>query len=383
MSYSQLGVYAYLLYTFGVAITFLRDEEGITRQVASLHGTALAIGAIVGAALTPALTRRFGRGPMLRLAAVGMFIGVLLNISGLGFAATMLGTFVFAAFGFIGIVGINAFLPEYQGPAATPAAISESNVIASIGGLIGPVAVGLVVWLGWGWRPAAVAALFALIGLELWRGRNTEVYDAKTGHPDDQPGHDPGGPLPRGFWMYLVVAALVVGSEFVLVYFATDFLREQGGLGDAAAAASVATIAGGMLIGRFVGTQAVERMNAEWVLQAALALMLVSFLIAWFATNQVLLLIAMTFTGMGLGPLWPLSITRSVLSSEGRSDRASSRTAMAAMVATGILPFIVATFADRFGIRVAMLAIPIMLGLAIAFVYLHPSALQQQPEPAQ
>ena len=382
VSYSQLGVYAYLLYTFGVAITFLRDEEGISRQIASLHGTALAIGAIVGAAITPALTRRFGRGPILRLAAIGMFVGVLLNVSGLGFVATMLGTFIYAAFGFLGIVGINAFLPEYQGAAAAPAAISESNVIASIGGLIGPIAVGIVVWLGWGWRPAAIAALFALIGLELWRGRNTEVYDAQTGHPEDQPGHDPGGRFPRGFWMYLIVAALVVGSEFVLVYFATDFLRDQGGLGDAAAAASVATIAGGMLIGRFIGSQAVERVNPEWALQAALGLMLVSFLVAWFATNTVVLLIAMTLSGIGLGPLWPLAVTRSVLSSGGLSDRASSRTAIAAMASTAVLPFIVATIADRYGIHLAMLAIPIMLVLSIFFVFAHPLSPQDQPHPA-
>ena len=56
--YVQLALWCYFLYGFGPVAPLLRDEQHISRSLASLHGTAFAVGGIVGGAVIPALTRR-------------------------------------------------------------------------------------------------------------------------------------------------------------------------------------------------------------------------------------------------------------------------------------------------------------------------------------
>ena len=54
LTYSQLGIYGYFLYGFGPTVPLLRDEQGFSRTVAGLHGTALAVGALLSALSWPA-----------------------------------------------------------------------------------------------------------------------------------------------------------------------------------------------------------------------------------------------------------------------------------------------------------------------------------------
>ncbi|MGH8894974.1 MAG: MFS transporter, partial [Actinomycetes bacterium] len=46
VTYLQLGSYGYFLYGVGPSLSLLRDELDISRTVAGLHGTALAVGAL-------------------------------------------------------------------------------------------------------------------------------------------------------------------------------------------------------------------------------------------------------------------------------------------------------------------------------------------------
>jgi hypothetical protein len=53
--YVQLGLYAYFLYGFGPVVGFLKDEQGTSNALASLHTSALAVGAMAGAHCFPGL----------------------------------------------------------------------------------------------------------------------------------------------------------------------------------------------------------------------------------------------------------------------------------------------------------------------------------------
>jgi hypothetical protein len=111
------------------------------------------------------------------------------------------------------LAGINAFFSDHQGPAA-PRALSESNGLGALTGLLGPLTVGLGVALTWGWRPALLAAAACFVALEVWRGRRLDVYDGTHGHPADEPGHAPPGPLPRLYWAtWFVLMASGVSSR--------------------------------------------------------------------------------------------------------------------------------------------------------------------------
>ena len=49
--YAQLGLWGFFLYGFGPVVPLLRDEQGTSAAVASLHSTAIAVGALLGGAL--------------------------------------------------------------------------------------------------------------------------------------------------------------------------------------------------------------------------------------------------------------------------------------------------------------------------------------------
>ena len=61
--YSYLGLWGWFLYSFGPSVPLIRAEQGTSRAVAGLHGTSLAVGALLAAALTVPVTRRLGRRP--------------------------------------------------------------------------------------------------------------------------------------------------------------------------------------------------------------------------------------------------------------------------------------------------------------------------------
>ncbi len=55
MTYLQLAIYGYFLYSFTPSVTLLRDDEHTSRAISGLHGTGLAVGAMLTAALAPRL----------------------------------------------------------------------------------------------------------------------------------------------------------------------------------------------------------------------------------------------------------------------------------------------------------------------------------------
>ena len=366
-----MSLFGLVMYSFGVAVTFLGEEQKVSLTAATLHSTAFAAGAVIGSLLQPWLARHYGRGPALRIGSIGVIIGIALFISGWSYPVTMFGAFLISFTGFFAVVGINAFVVEYQGRAA-PSSLSEMNALMAAFGLAGPLIIGIGVGMAFGWRLGFIVALVGWVLIELARGRNLEVYDAKSGHPENEPGHDPGGRLPKGFWVYWIVGALVVGSEFTLILLGITLLQDRSGLGAAAASAALATIIGGMLIGRLAAAPLVARFSSEVVLRTAIVVALMGFAVLWITPNPVVMIVGLTLTGIGMGPHFPLAVNRAVQSSGGRSDRASSRFSIAGSVASGVAPFVIAVFAESIGIHMAFLLTPMLFALMLFFVWRFP-----------
>ncbi|MCA9880800.1 MAG: hypothetical protein KC442_23545, partial [Thermomicrobiales bacterium] len=61
-AYLLLGVLAYMETVLGPVMPFLREELGISYAVASLHFSAIAVGAIIAGLLGDRVVRRVGRG---------------------------------------------------------------------------------------------------------------------------------------------------------------------------------------------------------------------------------------------------------------------------------------------------------------------------------
>ncbi|MFN8147693.1 MAG: MFS transporter [Candidatus Nanopelagicales bacterium] len=360
ITYVQVGLFGYFLYSFGPSIALLRDESGTSRAVASLHGTAMAVGSVAVGLAAPYVVRGIGRGRMMRTGSLLVAVGLALYVAGGGvLALTLLGILVASVGGTLALVGANAFMPDHQdrGP-ATPQAMSEMHAFGAVMGLLGPLAVGLAVGLAWGWRPAVVAGGVAFLVLEVVRGRRVHEFDGRFGEEGEE--HPRNAPFSRTFWIALVVFTCSAGLEFSLTFWGSDLVRERAGLGDAAAAAAIATIVGGLAIGRVVGSQVVARFDSETVLSNSFALSVVGFAIAWVSTVPAIMLGGLLVTGLGMGLQSPLGIGRAVRAAGAQVDRAAGLTSVAAGAASGVAPFVLGALADAVGVHTAFLIVPVL-----------------------
>ncbi len=371
LAYVQVGLFGYFLYAFGPSIALLRDEQGTTRALASLHGTAMAAGAILIGFLSPTIVHRWGRSRMLRGGSLLLAAGLLVYVGGQSLPVTLVGAFVASAGGTFSLVGVNAFLPGHHGVAA-PQAMSEAHGLGAVMGLLGPLAVGLGVWVGWGWRPALLAGAVAFVVLEIVRGHHAEAYDGPHGRPDPTQARPERAPLSRTFWVALVVFGCAAGTEFSLTFWGSDLLRDRAGLGDAAAAASLATIVGGIAVGRVFGSRVVARIDPERVLVGSFALAVAGFAVAWVSTSAAPLLVGLAITGVGMGLQSPLAIGRAVRAAGTQVDRGAGLSSVAAGTASGLAPFALVMVADQLGVHTAFLIVPVLMVVAIALIRLAP-----------
>lgn len=367
ITYGQFAMYGWFLYAFGPSVPLLRDEYGVTSTVAALHGTLLAVAALLVGLGAPRVVRHLGRGGSLRAGSVLLIIGVLIYTAGNSLAFTMLGAFVAGLGGGLVAVFGNAHLSAHQGEAA-PSALSEAAMMSAVFGMIAPLTLGLGVAIGWGWRPGLLVTALGVLALELLRGPTTAFNDTELPH-DQLPEPEP---LPHLFWWAWGVLVSLVGVEFCLILWSSDLLRLRGGFGPGAAAASLTSVVAGMALGRGVGSVLARRLDTERLLMGAIALAFVAFAAAWLSNGALPILIALFATGCGVGLHWPLGISRAIRATNHQADRASARVVVGAGLASGGAPFILGALADAFGVHTAFLVVPVLLVVALALVIARP-----------
>lgn len=370
ISYTQLAFYAGFMYAFGATQALLRDEQGTSRSTAALHGTAFAIGGIIAALLTARAIHTWGRGLVMRAAAITTAASILLYTApSAGLPVTLAGAAAAAFFGSFLLISVNAFLLDYQGRAG-PASLTQANALASLAGLLGPLAVGLGAATFLGWRSGLWLIVAALLVGELWRGRHVEVFGTRglAEHEAE------GGRLPGAVYWSLSAIMCFLGAEFCLTFWGADLLRERCGFGAAAAAASLGSITGGMLIGRLWGSRLAQRMPADTILAASILFALASFALAWSFTLWPAVLAGLLLTGVGIGVHWPLGVARVVRASGGMTDRASAAASVAGGIAIGIAPIALGIMSDTVGFHVAFLLVPVLLTVALGLILTHPVA---------
>ncbi len=368
IEYVQLAFWAWFLYAFGATQALLRDEQGTTRSVAALHGPALAIGGLIGALLTARVIDRWGRGHVLRASALATAAAILLYPVPHGtLPVTLAGAFLASFCGTFLIISVNAFLLDYQGLAG-PTALTEANALASFAGLLAPLAVGLGAATFLGWRAGLWIVVVALLLIELWRGRHVDVFGTKglAAH-EDAPGK-----LPRRVLWTLGLVMCFLGAEFCLTFWGADLLRERCNFGPAAAAASLATITGGMLVGRLWGSRLAQRMSTEALLKASIVVALIAFALAWTFTWWPVVLFGLFLTGIGIGVHWPLGVARAVRDSGGMTDRASASASIAGSASIAVAPIALGVLSDTVGFHIAFLLVPLLLGVALAILIIRP-----------
>ncbi|MFC5997877.1 MFS transporter [Quadrisphaera sp. GCM10027208] len=377
--YGWLGTWGWFVFGFSPAVPLLRAEQGTSRSVAALHGTMLALGAVLAGWFGVALTRRFGRRAVISGGALTLALGVLLLVSGGGLEVTLPGALLAGTGGSTALNATSPALADHHGPAGA-AAISEANAGAALVGVLAPLALGASVAAGLGWRPAVgvAAALGVAAFLAVRRLPPDPALDRPGPAPDrpDQALDRSGPPAPPAgtprlglrFWSLVGVLALGVGVEFSTTFWAGDLLQVRLGAAPGTAAAAVTGFVAGMAVGRLLAGRLALRFSPARLLLAGLLTAGAGWLVLWTAPTVPAAVVGLVVAGGGVALLFPLSVSLVMAASGGRPDLGSAAGSVGAGVAIGSAPFALGALADAVGPHQGFLLVPVLLLSAAALL---------------
>lgn len=363
MAYAQLGIWGYFVYGFSPIITFLRDEQGTTRAVASLHSTALAGGTVLGGLLFTPLVRHLGRRRALWTAVVGIGVAAVGLCVLHPLPLTLLCAMTAGAWGSVISSGVMVALTEHHGTHAA-AALSEANAAASGLGTAAPVIIGACLSAGLGWRPG-IGGVVILIGVLLGAvalHRTPLPYGHLTG-----PGVEPGR-LPTIYWLAWTLVGVTCAVEVCVSLWALDVLRTRTGMTGGAASATVGCVIAGMLAGRLVGGHVAVRVAPVRLLLGALFLSAAGFGVFWASTARWPVTLGLTLLGLGNAMHYPLSAAIAMKAAGGLMELAAARLCYSSALATGFAPLALGAVADAVGTHSAFLLLPGFLLVAVGLV---------------
>jgi len=364
LAYGQFAGFGYFFYGFGPVVPLLRLEQHTSRGVAGLHGTAFAVGGMLGGAVAPWLVRRLGRQTVAWSALWGLSGAALAFWVVHPLWATITLAAVSSVFGTLIANMVLATLSDHHGPAG-PAAISEANAANAAVGLLAPLIVGAAVAAGLGWRPGlavvvVVVAILAALAI---------VFRVRIPAARPAPAATIAGRVPRPYWLAWCCLIATGSVEVCLNLWVADELRTHSHASPGAATAAVAAIVAGMCAGRLVGGRLLLRWSAPLVLLGALAVSGVGFVVFWFAPTPPLAVIGLVVLGLGDAMHFPLGMSLAVEHSDGQPDLAVSRAAYATGLAFGVAPFVLGAIADSVGPHAAFLLVPVCLGVAAVIAW--------------
>jgi fucose permease len=397
--YACFGTWGWFLYSFVPGLPLVADELGITRAQAGLHTTFMACGTLTSGFTSAALVRRLGRRGVLLLAAGLLSAGVVALVSAPGLLVTLPAATVAATGGALFIAAAQPALTVHHG-AAGPAAVSEGHGTGALVGLVGPLALGGAVALGWGWRPAVAVTLVlaAVTTLLVARlpgqgalGRATARPTATAsatgaaaaaGSMDAAPGGAASARRPgrfsTAFWLVWATLVAVVAIENATTAWAADLLRTHAGAGSGVAAGAVSGLIAGMCVARFAVGRLALRFTPLQLLLAAFAVAAAGWLVLWVATTPALALAGLVVAGLGYGAQFPLAISMLLGASDGRLDQAQARSTLGVGAAVAVAPVLLGGLADEVGPHTAFLVVPALIACGVGAVLLAERARRRQ-----
>jgi MFS family permease len=344
-AYLLLGLFAYLETAIGPAMPFLRAHLGLGYGVASLHFSALAIGAIAVGLTGERWVRRVGRNQALWGGIGGMVTGVLLIAFSPSPVGTILGALAMGLFGTLSLMANQAALSDLHGDQRT-IALTESNVVATSAAVAAPLLIGGFAAAGWGWQMGLTLTVpWALLLWVMFRGvRFPQQPPVAHDHPH-------GRHVPGVFWVLCFVLVLTTAVEWCIAYWGADFLASAVGLERAAAATAMTLFFVAMVFGRFVGSRLARRYTGITLLLAAIVIALGGFLLFWLAPKAAISLLGLFVAGLGIANFYPLTVAAATGTAPHLIDQTTARLAVAAGISLLVAPLAVGALSDAAGMR--------------------------------
>ncbi len=361
-SWLLTGAYIYLINVQGNVVPFLQAEFSLSYRAVSLHSSAIAAGIILVGLFGERVARRIGRRKTLWLAVGGLAAGAILLCLSPGPAASIASCFLLGVVGTLIPAVVPALLADIHGERRAEAYEGQS-IVAYVFGLAAPLITGLSIWLGFGWRPAVI--LGAVSGLAIaFCFRRTPIEE-----PAPHASHENRG-LPPAFWAFWALLVASCALEYCILLWAPAFLEQVVGFAPASAAMAAAGFPLGVLIGRIALSGLVQRVPQRRLLIGTLAIGLTGFLVYWSFGQPAIAVIGVFIIGLGVAPLYPLSVHFAVGAAPHSRELASVRLSIAFGVSMLLAPIALGALADEVGLGLAHLALPALIVIAFACFFI-------------
>ncbi len=364
LAYGMLAFFAYLQAAWGPTIPFLREELGLSYTVAGFHTSALALGMMVAGALGDRLARRLGRRTLFWGGGLGMALGGALLTAATHPALTIASAAAMGLLGGLLLVMVQATLADRHGDQRA-IALTESNVVASLGATCAPLLIGgfatlsISGWLGgWlGWRAGFLVAL-PVWGVIFWLLRQTTFPPPPRFEEDEQrlpasgQNYSAGrATLPPIFWLVWVVVVCAVAMEWCVAFWGAEFLSTATALSTVQASGAMTLFFAFSFVGRVGGSALARRYGGPTLLLGALGLVALGLPLFWLIPSTALTLIGLSVMGLGIANLFPLALAAATGVAPRLADAASARVSLGAGTAIFLAPQLLGTLADGIGIE--------------------------------
>ena len=389
LPFTRLALAAFLLYGIGYVVPLLRRDFGITESTAGFHASAIAVGTILAGFTADRFVRRLGEPLAAGIATAVVAVASLTVAFGPTVAFTLAGAALLGIGGGTLLSWVNHQLSALGGQRAR-VALARASVVGLLAGMAAPLAIAAVESIGFNGRLAMALPVPIVAVVEVvQRLRGVSVY--VTEHPVAE-GAKPATRLPWVYWRSWLVLVLVITLEFSVVFWGASVIAINTGAGTSEATTAAAAFLLGMTAARVALSAGVGTRTSR-VRVAALSLLavMIGALITWQAGSTVIAAAGLFIAGMGVGPLYPLTVAFALSLVPGNEDAGAARATLATGLALTGAPLILAVAAEQIGLvnawpLVAVIALT-AIGLVIATrrdapprtEFLGPNALSSPP----
>ncbi len=365
ISFTDLAVWAFLMYGLGTATPYLRTDLHITAFEAGLHGSALAVGILIAGFVTDRIARLVGMHWLPDLEVAIIALGIALFALAPSLPVSLSGALLMGLGGSILSSDNNLRLGRVKGEGSRRL-LAQAYGLSMIMAGAAPLAIGLAAAHLASWRVAMAIPVAVFVLLAFLRSRESAPPSSVVRTQ---------GSLTLPYWVAVLVLALSVSIEFSFVYWGSSMVGRRAGI----AGSDATLLAGLFVVGMFLGRTAVGRglgggRSPRTVLAAGLVVSMTGACLVWVSTVAALSGLGLLLGGLGTAALYPVSLNVALQSAPNAQMLAATRPALAVGVALLVVPSTLGLVSDAIGLIGAWAIIPAIALTALAVVATMPGS---------
>ena len=357
LTYASALGYALLVggLSVGVVLGELRHQFHLSGVIAALHGSTFGFASIAAGVFGVRVVDRLGRRGSLATSAVAIATGVTMFCLGPAWPITLAGTALAGLGGALLVMVMPALISDHHGEHRAEA-FAAVNGAPGLAGVAFSLVVGAALALHWSWRPpyliltAVIAIVLTAVAWPVSVPESPRQGAFTLAHLRQRDVFVP--------WLHIVNA---VFSEFAVGVWAATYLKEVGHASGGQAAALAGVFGVMMFLSRVV-LPTTMRYLGDATIAVSFVVLALGALVMCFAPGLWPRVGGLVLVGFGGAPLYPLTVDRLYASAEHKIDSISlgAICILASGTAVTLGPLALGVLADRVGLRLALLIVPVV-----------------------